>query len=106
MTVIATLNGGRLPPLEVELLVPMGDEPASIALYVENPNPHPQHQLWNHREDGTRYAVDQQVVSLQALVDDCLLLSGASCDLLKDLAATLETCALRIRLSISADSAR
>ncbi|CDY77421.1 hypothetical protein BGLT_06334 [Caballeronia glathei] len=99
MTITAQANGGLLEPVEIELLPPMGAEPACVAVYLPQPNPQPSHQLWNHRPDGSRYAVDQQLASLSALVDDCILLSGADGATLVELAATFERCAARIRLA-------
>jgi len=99
MTITAEINGGLLEPIEIELLPPMGAEPACIATYLPQPNPPSSHRLWNHRPDGSRYAVDQQLVALSALVDDCILMSGVDGAALLELAATFEQCAARIRLA-------
>lgn len=99
MTIIANANGGLLESVEMELLPPMGAEPACVAVYLPQPNPPASHLLWNTRPDGSRYAVDQQLASLSALVDDCLLLSGADSATLNELATAFERCAARIRLA-------
>jgi hypothetical protein len=93
MTIIANANGGLLESVEMELLPPMGAEPACVAVYLSQPNPPASHLLWNSRPDGSRYAVDQQ------LVNDCLLLSGADSAALNELATAFERCAARIRLA-------
>jgi hypothetical protein len=99
MTIIANANGGLLESVEMELLPPMGAEPACVAVYLSQPNPPASHLLWNSRPDGSRYAVDQQLATLSDLVNDCLLLSGADSAALNELATAFERCAARIRLA-------
>lgn len=99
--VMATINVGSGYPVDVDIFPPNECEPAFIAIQQRFAWDDPAGAIaCRDLETGEKYRTDQQLITLEALVDSFLLREGAYAQEEREaLAKVLEKCASKLRLA-------